>query len=181
MPRQPREFEPGTPYHLTSHGVDDRPIFRDDVDRQLFATRRLRVALDHAWRLFAVCLMDTHHHLVLEGGGISDGMKALNGGHSQAFNPRHGRRGALFESRFTDRVIRDEEHLQAAVQYVEGNAFSAGMVDRPEDWPWSTHQTSPLRVVLEPVLPTSYERGTFPCRSGSIVCSTTAPPGGETR
>jgi|SRR5579871_2110160 len=176
MGRPPRNFELDAVYHLTSHGVDDRPIFRDDVDRQLFALRLLRIATRFEWVLFAACLMDTHHHLVLRGPEISSGMKALNGGHSQAFNARHGRRGALFESRFADRVIRGEEHLEAAVQYVEWNPVSAGIVDRPEDWPWSTHAGSPLRSLLAPVLPTPYERGTFPCRSGSIVCSTSEPP-----
>lgn len=181
MPRPPRDFEPHAIYHLTSHGVDDRPIFRDDVDRQLFATRLLRVALDHAWRLFAVCLMDTHHHLVVQSARISDGMKALNGGHSRAFNRRHGRRGALFESRFTDRLIQNDEHLEAAVQYVEWNPVSAGMVERPDDWPWSTHGSSPLRRLLLSVLPTPYERGTFPCPTGPIVYSTSQVRKGETR
>jgi putative transposase len=149
VPRPPRNFEPGAIYHLTSHGIDDRPIFRDDVDRQLFSLRLLRVATSSDWLLYAVCLMDTHHHLVVQGSDLSGGMKALNGGHSRAFNKRHGRRGALFESRFADRVIRGEEHLEAAVRYVEGNAVSAGIVDRLADWPWSTHQTSPLRELLK--------------------------------
>jgi REP element-mobilizing transposase RayT len=188
VPRPPRHFEPGSVYHLTSHGIDDRPIVRDDVDRQLFALRLLRVAVSHAWRLFAACLMDTHHHLVLQAPGvrISDGMKLLNGGHSRAFNARHRRRGALFEARYRDREIRDDRHLEEAIRYVECNAVSAGVVDGVAEWPWSTHTASPFRALLRPcltshALPTPYERGTFPCRTGSIVCPTPEAPEGETR
>jgi REP element-mobilizing transposase RayT len=181
MSRPRRDFAPDAIYHLTSHGIDDRPIFRDDVDRQLFALRLLRVATRCEWLLFAACLMDTHHHLILRGAEISAGMKTLNGGHSQAFNRRHGRRGALFESRFSDREIRGEDHLEAAVRYVEWNPVSAGIVGDVADWSWSTHEASPLRRLLASVLPTPYERGTFSCRSGSIVCSTLKARQGETR
>ena len=98
--------------------------------------------------------MDTHHHLVLQAPGdrISDRMRLLNGGHSRAFNTRHGRRGALFEARYRDREIRDDRHLEEAIRYVERNAVSAGAVDDVAEWPWSTHATSPLRALLEPSL-----------------------------
>lgn len=32
----------------------------------------------------------------------------------------------------------DEYHLLAAVKYVELNPVSAGLCQRPEDWPWSS-------------------------------------------
>ena len=119
MGRALREFEVNGIYHLTTHGIDDRPIFLDDVDRQSFALRLLRVGRRHAWRLWAGCLLDTHYHLVVQplSGDVSDAMKVLNGAHSRAFNQRHERRGALFESRYTNTPIRDEEHLAAAVAY----------------------------------------------------------------
>ena len=92
---------------------------------------------------------DTHYHLVLQPKrGISSGMRVLNGAHSRAFNARHGRRGALFESRFVDRVVRGEAHLANAVAYVEHNAVSAGMVRDPRAWPWSTHEGCALRALL---------------------------------
>ena len=79
-------------------------------------------------------------------------MRLVNGAHSRAFNKRHARRGSLFESRYTERTIRDEEHLTAAVVYVEHNAVAAGMVDHVADWPWSTHADCDLHRVLRPYL-----------------------------
>jgi putative transposase len=154
MGRQPRSYTPNGIYHLTAHGIDDRPVFVDDVDRQSFVMRLLRAIRMYRWSIWAACLMDTHYHLVLQPlkGEVSDGMRLLNGGHSRAFNARHNRRGALFESRFTDRTIRDEEHLAAAIQYVEYNAVSAGMVEAVTDWPWSTHAGCDLHRVLRPYL-----------------------------
>ncbi|HWJ33562.1 MAG TPA: hypothetical protein VNR59_14610 [Gaiellaceae bacterium] len=79
-------------------------------------------------------------------------MRLVNGGHSRAFNKRHKRRGALFESRFTERTIRDEEHLAATVAYVEFNAVTVGVVDDVTDWPWSTHAGCAIHRVLRPYL-----------------------------
>jgi len=136
------------------HGIDDRPIFIDDTDRQSFVARLLRVIRTSRWAIWAACLMDTHYHLVLEPtlGDVSDGMRLLNGGHSRAFNKRHGRRGSLFESRFTERTIRDEEHLAAAITYVHYNPVTAGMVEEPAAWPWSTYPGCDLYRVLGPYL-----------------------------
>jgi REP element-mobilizing transposase RayT len=91
MGRPPRVFHPHGIYHLTSHGIDDRPIVRDDIDRQQFCMRFRRLALSEQWEVYAACLMDTHHHLLIGPtlGRVSDGMKLLNGGHSRAFNERH--------------------------------------------------------------------------------------------
>ena len=159
MVRVPRTFLPGFAYHLTAHGLDHRPIFVDDVDRQSFALRLRRVALREGWRLYAGCLMDTHYHLVVHPSReLSGAMRVLNGAHSRAFNARHGRRGALFESRYFDRPIRGEEHLARAVAYVEANAVAAGIVDDPADWPWSTYEGCALRSLLAACLKGSAPR-----------------------
>src|SRR4051812_656571 len=64
----------------------------------------------------------------------------------RAFNKRHGRRGALFESRYSDRTIRGEEHYAAAVAYIEQNPIAAGLVASLDDWTWTTgNPRSPLR------------------------------------
>ena len=146
---------------MTAHGIDDRPIFKDDIDRQGFAIRAKRVALREGWRILAGCLLGTHYHFVLEAllGRVSEGMRVLNGGHSRAFNQRHGRRGALFEARYEDRVIRDEEHLANAVVYVEFNAVEAGIVEAVEDWPWSTHPSCEMRTLLAPCMPPELPKG----------------------
>lgn len=162
MGRPPRAYHPSGIYHLTSHGIDDRPIFRDDIDRQAFCIRFRRVAFSERWIVYAACLMDTHHHLLIGPtlARVSEGMRLLNGGYSRAFNERHGRRGALFESRYRTWTIRDERHFQAAVRYIEGNPVTAGIVEAAGDWPWSTAaDRSPFQVSdtsARPAPPTAF-------------------------
>jgi REP element-mobilizing transposase RayT len=150
MSRPLREFDSSHIYHLTSHGIDERHICRDDVDFQDLALRVGRIGAREGWKWEAACLMGTHYHLVFcpTRGEASDGMRDLNSAYARAFNRRHGRRGALFESRYADRTIRDEEHLRATIQYVEFNAVSAGIVDDVEDWPWTTYGNSAFARLL---------------------------------
>lgn len=152
MGRLPRRLEPDAIYHLTQHGLDDRPIFRDAVDFQEFTLRLARVLTRSDVTIWAACLMDTHYHLLASSssGAIDLLMRDVNSGYARAFNRRHGRRGAVFESRYRDRRIRGDAHLGNAVEYVEHNPVTAGLVEDVEDWPWTTGWQSPLARHLRP-------------------------------
>lgn len=158
MGRRPRDYHPDGIYHLTAHGIDDRPIYADDIDRQEFCIRFLRVAGSEGWVIYAACLVDTHYHVLVGPtlGRVSDGMRELNGGYSKAFNLRHARRGALFESRYRDWTIRDERHFENTVRYIEENAVACGLAASVDDWIWTTaNEGSPLKVLVSDTSPYS--------------------------
>jgi REP element-mobilizing transposase RayT len=48
------------------------------------------------------------------------------------------RQGALWQPDYCDRFIRNAEHFERAVGYVEGNPVKAGLCEEPEDWPYSS-------------------------------------------
>jgi REP element-mobilizing transposase RayT len=152
MGREPRSYHPDGIYHLTQHGIDTRPIFQDDNDRQDFTIRLARVVKSERWDVHAACLMDTHYHLMIQPltGRVSEGMRNLHGGYARAFNKRHGRRGAVFEARYRERTIRDEAHFGAAIQYIEWNIVLANVVIVATDWPWTTAWDSPFKRCLTP-------------------------------
>ena len=52
-------------------------------------------------------------------------------------NFREGWKGHLWQERFHSFVM-DEQHLLAAVRYVERNPVRARLCARPQDWPWSS-------------------------------------------
>jgi putative transposase len=141
VPRRPRVYEPNGIYHLTCHGVGAQSIFIYDQDRFRFLSRLDSVTRRSAWRCLAFCLMTTHYHLVIQvrETNLSTGMHWLNGGYARDFNTRHGRRGHVFEARFADRPIADDSHLLDAIRYVALNPVRAGLVRRPEDWPWGSY------------------------------------------
>jgi putative transposase len=126
-------------YHVTARGVAGCAIQRDELDCLRFV-RFLRLATRLTnWRLLVWCLMTNHFHLVLlcEREAMSKGMHTLGFRHAQAFNRRHGRYGHLFQARFHARVVRDDEHLGAACEYVLDNPVRAGLCSDRSEWRWS--------------------------------------------
>ena len=71
----------------------------------------------------------------------ADGLhKALREAHrryTRRINFHQGWRGFLWQGRFASFPM-DEAHLHAAGRYIELNPVRAGLVERPEDWPWSS-------------------------------------------
>jgi putative transposase len=126
-------------YHVTARGVHGARIVRDDDDRRIFFVRLGEVVSRFDWLVHAVCLMNTHYHLVLETTrlALSNGMKRLNGLYAQGFNDRYGRSGHLFGDRFWAGLIESDEYLEAACTYVIWNPVRAELCEDPEDWFWS--------------------------------------------
>ena len=54
-----------------------------------------------------------------------------------AINARFRWTGHLFQGRF-GAVVMDEPHLLAAARYIALNPVVAELVNRAEDWPWSS-------------------------------------------
>jgi len=132
----------GALYHLTSRGDRREAIYEDDEDRQRFLDTVAEVAERYNWVCHAYCLMTNHYHLVAETveGNLSQGMRHLNGVYTQASNRRHGRSGHLFQGRFKGILVDRDAYLLELTRYVVLNPVRAGMVDTPEEWPWSSHQ-----------------------------------------
>ena len=89
---------------------------------------------------WAYCLMPNHVHLILTpetAEGLARGLGEAHRRYTRRINFREGWRGYLWQGRFASFVM-DEPHLEAAGRYVELNPQRAGLVARPEDWPWSS-------------------------------------------
>jgi putative transposase len=139
VPRSPRSLLPDGVFHVTTHGVDDSPIYCDDEDRQLFV-RLLHIACDHHdLECHAWCLMTTHYHVLVGATRekLSVGLRWLNGVYAQRFNRRYGRKGHLFGGRFWASVVEGDHHFPAAYRYILLNPVRAGLCDLPEQWRWS--------------------------------------------
>jgi putative transposase len=64
-------------------------------------------------------------------------MRDTQQAYSAYMNRRLAQSGHLWQGRFYSTVL-DESHLWAAVAYVERNPVRAGMVQRAEEYPWSS-------------------------------------------
>ena len=163
MARPLRLEFPGALYHVISRGNERAPIFRDDHDRSDFLDLLASVVLKDALQLHAYCLVGNHYHLLLEtpAGQLSRGMHRLNARYAQRFNRRHQRCGHLFEGRFKAIIVERQLHLLELHRYIVLNPVRAGLVDRPEDWRWSSYHATSGRMQPPPWLQTQWTLSQF--------------------
>ena len=158
MARPLRIEFPGAVYHVTSRGNERKSIFRNDQDRKMFLDTLADVTLRYNWLCHAYCLMDNHYHLLIDtpDGNLSIGMRQLNGIYTQRFNKHHGRVGHLFQGRFKAILLQKDSHLLEACRYVVLNPVRAKIVQRPEEWVWSSYGATTGRKKLHPCLLTDW-------------------------
>jgi putative transposase len=65
-------------------------------------------------------------------------MEAMKGGATKRINHSRTEHGPLSQPRFFDRALRTVKKYNQKVQYIHLNPVTAGLVRRPEDWPWSS-------------------------------------------
>jgi REP-associated tyrosine transposase len=127
---------------VTSRGNNRQTVYFADSDLDTFELMLGRVVERYRLLVLTHCLMTNHYHLLIRApeGGLSHGLRDLNGDFSRWTGRRHGRTGHLFRNRFYSTPIEDEAHLLRAVRYVLLNPVRAGLCERPEEWPWSSYR-----------------------------------------
>jgi putative transposase len=163
MSRPLRIEYPGAVYHVTSRGNEKKPVFKDDTDRQNFLNTLQHVNKRYHWICHAYCLMTNHYHLLIEtpDGNLALGMRQLNGVYTQLFNKRHGRTGHLFQGRYKAILIQKDSHLLEVCRYVVLNPVRARMMERPDEWKWSSYLATAGREIPHPSLTTNWVLGQF--------------------
>lgn len=143
MPRAPRDLAPGV-QHIGVGAAGTSVYFYDDLDRAVWLRLFVGTVLRYQWRCIGVCLLSTHWHAIVEtpDSSLAAGMHRLVGGYSKRFNDRHVRAGYLVRGRYWSRRKATSEALLAAFRYVARNPVAAGLVERPEDWRWSSYAST---------------------------------------
>jgi len=168
MTRPLRIEYPGAVYHITSRGIEKKPVFKDNQDRGNFLRTLQQVNKRYNWLCHAYCLMGNHYHLLIEtpDGNLSIGMRQLNGVYTQLFNNRHKRSGHLFQGRFKSILIQKDSHLLEVCRYVVLNPIRAKKVENPKQWKWSSYRATGGQEKPHPCLTTDWVLGQFSRKRG---------------
>lgn len=140
MPRAARLVLPGLPHHVTQRGNRKQATFFSDDDYALYLNLLRYWCKQAETAVWAWCLMPNHVHLILvprHAEGLRDALAETHRRYTWQINQRAGWTGHLWQGRFASFPM-DEAHLHACLRYVELNPVRAGLVERPEHWPWSS-------------------------------------------
>ncbi len=141
MPRPLRVEFPDALYHITARGVQKALIVADDHDRVRWMEYLKEAVQRFMLELYAFVLMNNHYHLFVgtPHANLAKAMQYLNGAYAMYFNVRHDRGGHLFERRYRGILVENQGHYTGISRYIHLNPVRAGLVERPEEYPWSTY------------------------------------------
>lgn len=140
MPRHARIVFPGIPHHITQRGNRRENIFFTDEDRTVYLEWLQDYCSRHGVDILSYCLMSNHIHLVAvpeTEDSLQQVLKPLHMRYAQRINRKHGWKGHVWQGRFFSSAL-DDRHTWSAIRYVERNPVRAGIVSKPEEYPWSS-------------------------------------------
>lgn len=140
MARSARLVVPGYPHHVTQRGNRGQRTFFSERDYRAYL-ELIAVAKEQAGvEIWAYCLMPNHVHLIAvpaEKDSLALLFRYAHSRYTRRVNIRENWVGHLWQERFHSAVM-DEQHLLAAVRYVELNPVRAGLCNRAAEWSWSS-------------------------------------------
>jgi putative transposase len=147
MARLPRYNVRGLVQHVIQRGNNRVATFATSVDYQFFRECLQTACAKYGCQIHAYVFMTNHVHLLMTPSsdvGIGKVMQSVGRRYVQNFNRAYRRTGTLWEGRYRATLIDSERYLLACYRYVELNPVRAGLVPRPEAYPWSSHRANAL-------------------------------------
>jgi len=141
MPRTARAAVAGLCSHVMSRGNARANVFHDASDYDAFIGLLYRGKKRLPMRVLAWCVMPNHFHLVLQphrDGDLGRWMHWLLTAHVQRHRSKYATVGRIWQGRFKAAPIQQDDHLAVVLRYVERNPLRARLVERAEDWRWSS-------------------------------------------
>lgn len=140
-------------YHIYNRGNNQQTVFFND-DNYIYFLNKCHRYIKPVCAILAWCLMTNHFHFLLEvtqpglkpvrSGGISmpaitNGFRLLQSSYTKGVNIQQQRTGNLFQQKTKAKLISgDDDYSLTAFHYVHQNPWKAGMVNKPEDWLYSS-------------------------------------------
>ncbi len=140
MARYARQASKTGVYHIMARGINGKNIFHDEDDYKRYLETLSRISDEGEAQVLGYCLMSNHVHLLIFEGkdSISLLMKRLGGSYAYWYNWKYERKGYVFQDRFKSENVEDDAYLQTVIRYIHRNPVKAGMVEKPEAYPWSS-------------------------------------------
>jgi putative transposase len=146
MPDYRRYYIPNALVFITCVTRDRLPYLRDKRDVQLLLETMRRVQAIHPFRLLAYVILPDHFHWLMLMDAVCDTFSTVM--HSvkrnYTLNYKHvhelGSTVNLWQDRFWDHVVRNEQDFKNHFDYIHWNPVKHGYVTHPEDWIYSTYR-----------------------------------------
>ncbi len=154
MPEYRRARIQGGTYFFTVVTYHRLPILTDDKARIILKEAWMDVMKRFPFTQDAVCLLPEHIHCVwtLPEGDLDYSIRwrEIKRYFTREYQKKYGglevpdesrvkrREGTIWQRRFWEHSIRDQEDLNRHIEYIHFNPVKHGLVKSVSDWPWSS-------------------------------------------
>jgi len=142
---------PGSSYFVTTKCWEGRTIFRVTENAEIL----LKTVFDYrdsgVFSLHSFVIMPDHIHVLITpsaSSSLEKGVQLIKGGSSHRIHKVRGHKMEIWQVGFHDWTIRDAADWLAKVEYIHMNPVRAKLVERAQDWPYSSASG---RYTLDPV------------------------------
>jgi len=132
---------PGTSYFITTKCWQSRAIFQITENAEILIEALFHYRDRKAYALHEFVVMPDHVHLLLtpsSTGSLEKVMQFIKGGSSHQIHKARKQKMEIWQVGFHDWTIRDSDDWQTKAEYIRTNSVRAKLVQRPEDWPYSS-------------------------------------------
>lgn len=140
MPRNIRKFGIKRVNHIVIRGVNKQDIFIDKQDKSKFINEILNTKEKYHYELYAFVIMPNHVHVVIRDKefNLPSIMNSLQTRYVSYFNKKYERVGHLFQDRYFNKIIEDENYFKSTIRYIHKNPEKAHIAKR-ENYEWSSY------------------------------------------
>ena len=145
MPRKPRFFLPNVPVHIIVRGNSRKVVFAEAEDYGVYLECLKEAAETYECQIHAYVLMTNHVHLLVSAinpQNLSKLPQHIGRKYVPFFNHKYGCSGTLWEGRFKASSIDSERYLLTCYRYIELNPVRAYMVEKPDEYRWSSYSAN---------------------------------------
>jgi len=141
MPSNLKRYQTEGNYHFVTFSCYLRlPFLNDDHSRTVFLDILEQTRQRHQFYLFGYVLMPEHVHLLLSEPKLQPLSNTFRALKTQTSKLLKGSREHFWQRRYYDRNIITQAEFVEKLRYMHRNPVKRGLVEKPEDWPWSSFQ-----------------------------------------
>jgi len=129
--------------HIYNRGVNQGLIYFAEENYHFFLDRLTKYFTPDKASITSYCLMPNHFHLLIYPMTVDFGnyvMQPFSVSYTKAINKRFKRTGPLFDGPYQAKLIDEDKYLLHLSRYIHLNPVSAGLVNRAEDWEFSSYR-----------------------------------------
>ena len=145
-----RLFVPNGYVHIIITSYERKPVFIDNIEILRTAFRNVQKL--YKFEIVAICILPEHIHLILHPENINNYPKIISSiKHYFSRNVgqvcptddlkigyKNKREKGIFQRRYWEHTIKDEEELNNQINYIHYNPVKHGLVNNVKDWLYSS-------------------------------------------